>query len=95
MALTPEEALKFTEEEEKLIKELEIDIDKRIKETFPDYAGKAIYGLQRNISLRFLKEIKRRYEEAGWIIEYYPDCRGGDWFEFRPVRNSNLERSLK
>jgi hypothetical protein len=65
MAISPEEANKLTKEEEKLLEDLEKEIDETLR------SGKRVFdNLPENVSVKIINQLKDNYHFVGWCVEY-------------------------
>ena len=69
MVISPEEAAKITEFEERCLKDLEGKIDQHLK-IHPNRREAAAFQLPYKISLTVRQEITKIYENAGWKVQY-------------------------
>jgi hypothetical protein len=84
MVVTPKEAIKFrSAEDRRVAAQLEREIDKHLKE---NYDGEPEYLHIDYPNDRVFKELKSRYNAAGWNIRLESDQREGDYLVFSEVR---------
>ena len=87
--------MELSEEEKAKIQELEATIDQGIRDSYPDYSGRATVRLRGTPRERIRKEIERIYQEAGWNIKYHCCQRDGQWYELTPKDTQQLKGGKK
>jgi len=83
MVVGPKELEKMTEDEERILKELEEKIDRDLyRDSFDENRYTVtIDGI--SVTRRVQKKIKEMYEKAGWKkVTFNSEQIGGDWIEF-------------
>lgn len=84
MTITPEQAKeRFNRHIKAELGKLEKKIDNVLMRDFPNYGGMvAIIGIV-DIDYRIIQEVKKMYENLGWVVKYVSDQREGDFLEFK------------
>lgn len=77
MAISPKEAATMTHEERAQVENLELAIDRRLRER-----GSGTTLTTRGLSARVVAELRIRYQAVGWRVERVCDQREGDYLEF-------------
>jgi len=81
MTITPEQAIRMTEDEKTTMGQLEREIDKTLRKDFQ--RGNSLNcTIPSSTPIRVREEITRRYEEAGWNVQYHSHQLDGDYIEF-------------
>lgn len=64
------------------VQNLERQIDILLAREYYTGAPNVVFSLSDHLHEKALKEIIRRFESAGWKVEYKSDQRDGSWLEF-------------
>jgi len=64
MAITPDEARQLSEEDNRLLETCEVAIDAKLRETRGEPTHVELEPINHDIE----RELRRRYERAGWVI---------------------------
>lgn len=82
MAIKPSEAGQMSQEDANEIDRIEKLLDEQIARNY--IPGRPFNVARLGSNERQDRELKRRYEAAGWSVTYQSDQREGSWWEFKP-----------
>jgi hypothetical protein len=69
MAITPGQAAKISEEEESVIREVELAIEDRLRRDYQGHGAVSISEPLERLTDRVRREVLNRFRAAGWSIE--------------------------